>query len=175
MGRWAREEMRSILRPDRHAVSPVVAEILLVAIAVVLAAVLYIMASGLLGTGSSVPPTIAFSAVHPFTLGGYNTTFSVAGASRTITIPNYRFVLEVGDTLGARTDFAASEVPALVTVNGTVYRVTWSDLDSGGALTQGDLITVSGNGVSLPSSTFFDFSLLWSDASLLTDESWTTP
>lgn len=167
--------MKPILRPDAEGVSPVVAEILLVAIAVVLAAVLYIMASGILNTGSSIPPVVAFSAVQPFSGSGYNATFSVAGASRTITIPNYRFVLEVGNTLGNRTDFAASGTAALATVSGTMYRVTWADLDGGGALTQGDLITVSGDGVSLPHTTFFDFSLLWSDASLLTDISWTTP
>ncbi len=167
--------MKPISRPDAQGVSPVVAEILLVAIAVVLAAVLYIMASGLLSTGSSVPPVVAFTAVHPFAAGSYNATFAVAGASRTFSVVNYRFVLKVGTTLGVRTDFAASAVPAVVTVNGTVYRVTWTDLDGGGALTQGDLITVSGNGVSLPRTTLFDFSLLWSDASLLTDISWATP
>jgi flagellin-like protein len=167
--------MKPILRPDAEGVSPVVAEILLVAIAVVLAAVLYIMASSLLSTGTSVPPVVAFSAVHPFSTGSYNATFSVADASRTIRLPNYHFVLKVGTTLGPRTDFAASTVAAMVTVNGTVYRVTWTDLDGGGALTRGDLITVSGNGASLPRATLFDFSLLWSDGSLLTDESWATP
>jgi len=167
--------MKTTLRPDAVAVSPVVAEILLVAIAVVLAAVLYVMASGLLSSGTSIPPVVAFSAVHPFAAGSYNATFSVADASRTITMPNYHFVLKVGTTLGPRTDFAASTVPAMVTVNGTVYRVTFTGLNGGGTLTRGDLITVSGNGVSLPKGTFFDFLLLWSDGSLLTDESWVTP
>ena len=43
---------------DEDAVSPVIAVILMVAIAVVLAAVLYVMVSGMINTGSGVTPTI---------------------------------------------------------------------------------------------------------------------
>src|SRR5438445_3608655 len=51
--RWRRKPqedrtMKSIIRKDEAAVSPVIATILMVAITVVLAAVLYVMVSGLL-------------------------------------------------------------------------------------------------------------------------------
>lgn len=166
--------MPPILRREPEGVSPVVAEILLVAITVTLAAVVYIMASGLLNGRSRIAPVIAFTAVQSFSGASYNTTFAVAGSSQTVTIPNYRFLLKVGGASSPRTDFAASRTAAIVTVNGTSYRVTWTDLNGGGALTQGDTITVSGNGVSLPPNILFDFLLLWTDGSLLTDESWLT-
>ncbi len=44
---WAEETMRAIFRTDRTGVSPVIATILLVAITVVLAAVMYVMVSGM--------------------------------------------------------------------------------------------------------------------------------
>ncbi|HYY48838.1 MAG TPA: archaellin/type IV pilin N-terminal domain-containing protein, partial [Thermoplasmata archaeon] len=54
--------MRSFIRKDERAVSPVIATILMVAITVVLAAVLYVMVSGLIvGPGAS-KPLVTFSA-----------------------------------------------------------------------------------------------------------------
>jgi flagellin-like protein len=47
--------MRHIIREDEEAVSPVIATILMVAITVVLAAVLYVMVSGLIGSPGSTP------------------------------------------------------------------------------------------------------------------------
>jgi flagellin-like protein len=46
------------IRRNEKAVSPVIATILMVAITVVLAAVLYVMVSGLIGTGTTGAPTI---------------------------------------------------------------------------------------------------------------------
>jgi flagellin-like protein len=169
------EPMKVIHRSGSEAVSPVVAEILLVAITVVLVAVLYLMASGLLANHVSVPPVVAFSNLRPFPVGSYNATFSVADASQTVAITSYRFVLKVGPDLCKATHFAASPQAATVTVSGTVYRVTWTDLDGGGALTSGDTITVSGNAISLPRGTSFDLLLLWTDGSQLTHEPWATP
>ncbi len=50
--------MKTIIRKDEAAVSPVIATILMVAITVVLAAVLYVMVSGLLTPTGSGPKTI---------------------------------------------------------------------------------------------------------------------
>src|SRR5436309_13988764 len=47
--------MRSIIRKDEQAVSPVIATILMVAITVVLAAVLYVMVSGLISGPGGTP------------------------------------------------------------------------------------------------------------------------
>lgn len=62
-----------------------------------------------------------------------------------------------------------------IRVSGTAYRVTWTDVDGGGTLTQGDEITVTGNGVSLPVRTSFDFILVFRDGSQLTQLAWTSP
>lgn len=167
--------MKRVLRSRQDAVSPVVAEILLVAITVVLAAVVYLMASGLLSGTNNVPPVVAFSSVQPFAQGTYNSTFAVADASRSITMPNYRFALKVNLSVSNATNFAASGFAAKVTVNGVDFRVTWMDLDGGNTLSSGDSITVSGNLKSLPKSTSFDFVLLWTDGSALTNVAWVTP
>ena len=49
---------RLIIRKDEKGVSPVIATILMVAITVVLAAVLYVMVTGLLNPSATQPPTI---------------------------------------------------------------------------------------------------------------------
>lgn len=167
--------MKAILRPSRDAVSPVVAEILMIAITVVLAAVLFLMASGLLNGNANIAPVVAFTGPNAYSGGSYNTTFSVADASRGVSIGTYKFNLRVGLLFGPATNFGTSGVPASITVNGTVYRVTWEDLDGGGGLTRGDQILVTGNGRSLPATTGFDFLLIWTDGSQITDFPWTTP
>jgi len=66
-----------LIRKDEEAVSPVIATILMVAITVVLAAVLYVMVSGLLGTGQTTAKTVGFSAGS----AGNNWTLTVASVS----------------------------------------------------------------------------------------------
>src|SRR5438309_12058808 len=56
--------MKSIIRKDEAAVSPVIATILMVAITVVLAAVLYVMVSGLI-TGPGGTPQAMGVSVQP--------------------------------------------------------------------------------------------------------------
>ncbi len=168
--------MRSILRPSRDAVTPVVAEILLVAIVVVLAAVLYLMATGLLGSNPTPAPVVALAGPEPYPAGSDNTTFTVADASRAETIQQYKFSLAVGSTLSqSPMNFGASRAAVPITVGATVYQVMWTNLGGSGALSQGDRITITGNGVSLPTKTIFDFYLVWSDGSVLAHEAWTTP
>ncbi|HII40080.1 MAG TPA: type IV pilin, partial [Thermoplasmata archaeon] len=54
--------MKAIIRKDEQAVSPVIATILMVAITVVLAAVLYVMVSGLIGNpGAGSKPTVSLT------------------------------------------------------------------------------------------------------------------
>ncbi len=53
--------MQSIIRKDEEAVSPVIATILMVAITVVLAAVLYVMVSGLITGPGSTPTAMGVS------------------------------------------------------------------------------------------------------------------
>jgi flagellin-like protein len=53
--------MRHVIRKDERAVSPVIATILMVAITVVLAAVLYVMVSGLITGPGSTPQAMGIS------------------------------------------------------------------------------------------------------------------
>ena len=167
--------MRSILRPRTEGVSPVVAEILLLAITVVLAAVIYIMATGLLGPHSTPAPIVALTGPGSYAGGSYNATLRVADASQSLTLVNYKFNLEVNGTYGNATDFGASGVPVVIAVKGVTYHVTWTDVDGGGTLTQGDYITAGGNGASLPPKTSFDFLLFFRDGSQITQLAWTSP
>lgn len=167
--------MKTLRRLDRHGVSPVVAEILLVAIAVTLAAVIYVMASGLLNGPGISKPIVAFGPLQSYPTGSHNATFSVASASVMYKIANYRFNLEANGAFGNATAFAASGAPASITVGGTTYQVAWRDTGSDGGLNDGDLITVSGTGASLPPLTPFAFYLLWSDGSVLATQTWTSP
>lgn len=169
------EPMKAILRESPQAVSPVVAEILLVAISVVLAAVIYLMASGILGGHADIAPVVAFAPVDAFAPGTYNATIPIADASRALSINSYRFNLQVSGTWGNATGFAASGAAATVRVNGVTYQVVWRDVDGGSTLTGGDTVKVTGNNRSLPGATTFDLALLWTDGSQLTHAPWTTP
>lgn len=168
--------MKHIVRADRKAVSPVIAEILLVAITVVLAAVVYIMATGLLsGPAASQKPLITFSPLQPFTSGNYNATFTVAGASQSFSLSYYRFNLQVNGVAGNATALAANGVAATITIGGTTYLITWIDTGGERTINGGDTFRVTGQGISLPGTTSFTFYLLWTDGSAVQKETWTTP
>src|SRR5437879_11731331 len=57
--------MRTIIRKDEQAVSPVIATILMVAITVVLASVLYVMVSGLISGPGSTPTAWGVNIARP--------------------------------------------------------------------------------------------------------------
>ncbi len=166
--------MKPVLRPRMEAVSPVVAEILLVAITVVLAAVVYLMASGILLGHTESIPVVAFAPGVTFEAGSDNVTLAIGGTTQNLYLFDYEFNLKVGSTYGVPTAFAATRTAASLAVNGTAFRVTWTDVDGGGTLTGGDQIAVEGSGVSLPANTAFQFILLWHDGTTLTTASWHT-
>ncbi len=168
--------MRDIIRADRKAVSPVIAEILLVAITVVLAAVVYIMATGLLsGPAASQKPLITFSPLQAFTSGNYNASFTVAGASQAFSPSYFRFNLLVNGVSGNATALGASGIAASVTIGGTTYLVTWIDTGGERTINGGDTFRATGQSISLPGTTHFTFYLLWTDGSAVQQEAWITP
>ncbi len=167
--------MPTLLRPRTDGVSPVVAEILMVAITVVLAAVLYIMASGLLGAHTTPAPVVALAGPNAYTAGSYNATLVVADASQSLTVVSYKFNLKVNGSFGNATAFGASGVGVTIAVHGVPYIVTWTDADGGGTLTQGDNILVAGNHASLPTRTSFDFILVFQDGNQITQLAWSSP
>ncbi len=115
--------MQAIIRKDEQAVSPVIATILMVAITVVLAAVLYVMVSGLL-----VGPTGGPQAM------GITRQLSPNGANWTLLITSTPTGLSTSGTMltivspGGATVLAATAFSALVyATNGAVFQ---SDGDS---------------------------------------------
>lgn len=157
--------MKPFLRTDGEAVTPVVAEILLVAIAVVLAAVIYIMASGLLQAPGANKPYVTFAApvrIAAGTTGLANYSIQVADVSASVAYGSYKVNLAVEDTIySAAVPVAASGQPASLVANGTAYRIVWNDAGGDGMLNAGDTFVVSGNGVPLPANVHFRFYLIW--------------
>src|SRR5947207_11478653 len=90
--------MKTIIRKDEAAVSPVIATILMVAITVVLAAVLYVMVSGLITPVGGNKPLVTFAAVDQ---RSGNATIAVAGASQSVSPSNYKVNLQVGSNTGS--------------------------------------------------------------------------
>lgn len=130
-----------IVRMDEKAVSPVIATILMVAITVVLAAVLYVMVTGLINPGGGSAPTMSFTGATVVTgQGGNDWEFRVASVDRAESFGNYRIsVLEGSVTMLAVTDMAAT-APLIGTA--TTLHLNLTDLDSGGKLSGGDTFVV---------------------------------
>src|SRR6266581_3010463 len=91
--------MQSIIRKDEEAVSPVIATILMVAITVVLAAVLYVMVSGLI-TGPGSTPTAMGVSTQPSSDG--TNGCSLAKVSSTAT------AIQAGDRIWCKTTWYVS-------------------------------------------------------------------
>jgi len=164
--------MKSVIRKDEAAVSPVIATILMVAITVVLAAVLYVMVSGLLTPVGSNKPVLTFA--QPALGSDSNISVAIASVSQSVAVTNYRVNLQIGTATGAAVAVAASGTAASVTVSGTVYRVTWTDIGGEATVNGGDTFRVTGTSVRLPAGSYTLF-LLWSDGSQIQTSTWTVP
>jgi len=71
------------MRKNKEAVSPVIATILMVAITVVLAAVLYVMVMGFGGTSGNTPTaTMTYAKTNQINSANVGYTFTVAGVTR---------------------------------------------------------------------------------------------
>src|SRR5205809_8065094 len=90
--------MKGVIRKDEAAVSPVIATILMVAITVVLAAVLYVMVSGLITPVGGNKPLVTFSSVTK--VNAVTWTFSIASAQPTVAQSNYKVNFGLGTTAG---------------------------------------------------------------------------
>lgn len=84
---------RSYRRKHKRGVSPIIATILLVAITVVLAAVLYVLVSGLTKSGASTPYEVVMTATNQAT--GTNTYFDIMTLSPTTGLTTSMFGLKV--------------------------------------------------------------------------------
>ncbi len=109
--------MRAIVRTDEQAVSPVIATILMVAITVVLAAVLYVMVSGLIGTGTNAPNSIGILRSS----SGGNWILTVSGTTGTMTASQVFMTIAKSDGTSTNTTNVALTVLSF-TNNGAKYQ-----------------------------------------------------
>ena len=134
MDMWAKSERRW-RKKGKRGVSPIIATILLVAITVVLAAVLYILISGLT-KGPSNTPIGADLAVSPAHESGNNYTFQIVSASGGLALNNMQF--QIQNAGGGVVTLAGSSTLSVTGLSGAVvavYDLTTGTWSSGGTLT----------------------------------------
>ena len=128
------------IRKDDKGVSPVIATILMVAITVVLAAVLYLMVSNFTQTDAGGDaPTITLGSVG---ISGGNATIEIAGASAAKDLDQFKII--VLETTGAGVDSTIEMDPVSA---GTSSNITVIDVNGDGKLGSGDKMKIrSGEG-----------------------------
>src|SRR5437899_11663392 len=135
--------MKSVIRKDEAAVSPVIATILMFAITVVLAAVLYVMVSGLITPVGGNKPLVTFAAVDQ---SSGNATISVAGTTRSVSPSNYKVNLQVGSNTGSAVAMPTTGgLFATMTINSVVYRIYLTDRECEWTLTSKEAFRVMAN------------------------------
>ncbi len=164
--------MKAIIRKDEQAVSPVIATILMVAITVVLAAVLYVMVSGLIGgTTTSSKPAVTLTVSKTST----GADILVAGIQPTAAPSNFKVNIENVTTTVFGTAAAmptSSGGSATVNLAGGSFSITWQNPGGSGTVSQGDHFVISHVTGSYTSGTTYSFLLIWSDGSTLTSINW---
>jgi len=132
--------MKTLLRKDEKAVSPVIATILMVAITVVLAAVLYVMVSGLISGPGGTPTAWGVNIGKSGDQSNWTLTFtsiptSAATSSVFITIRNAAGAAVTG----------ATNVPFSQIASGGAagYHAMYFSPNSGSTVSTGDVLRVS--------------------------------
>jgi len=153
-----------IVRKDEKAVSPVIATILMVAITVVLAAVLYVMVTGLIGGGGTGQPTVAFGNPTETTTPG-TFTLSPSGISGGCSpnCPLSAFKVQMFNATTTLTPMCASppvvantaNPPWLCTVGGV--NIGFTDSNTNAKMDTLDFFVIKG----VAASTSYKVSLIW--------------
>ncbi len=139
------------IRKDAEGVSPVIATILMVAITVVLAAVLYVMVLGF-GGGESTP-SIQITAKTAITSpDGYK--FSLTGPTTEVSWTDFTVILQTGAdsaswTTATQTDLTAADGVGTQLLGAKVmdsvsYFVNITDMGGNGYINNGDYFTITG-------------------------------
>ena len=144
-----------IIRKDEKAVSPVIATILMVAITVVLAAVLYVMVTGLL-TGGTAKPVVSLTSE---TAGATQYSVDVGDSQPAETLASFRAILFVNNTEIDRISPLANDAAGIL---------RFSDRDGGGRLTGGDRFFI--NQVTAGN---YELVIFWKDGSRVVARVWT--
>lgn len=171
-------------RRRTEAVSPVIATILMVAITVVLAAVLYVMVMGF-GGPSTQTPTGSFVGTPTSgtynTVSGYKLTFGVISPSTKFT--DCKVVVTKAGTpsvattislpLGTGTGHNDISVP---TTPASPVSLIWTDLAADNAISTGDYMTITGGvfatPLALPSSSYTVTILFTTTGGSICSQSW---
>ena len=135
--------VRKILENEKG-VSPVIAVILMVAITVVLAAVLYVMVTGLIGGGGQAKPVVSFTQTR---IESGTVIIDIADIDRQFTLDNFGMLLRNDSNAVGSQDPIVSGPPGATSGNATV---TFEDLpgDGQGYVSAGDRFTMTGFRVS---------------------------
>jgi flagellin-like protein len=140
------------VRKDSEAVSPVIATILMVAITVVLAAVLYVMVLGFGGTSGSTPSLQITTRTALSDPEGYKFTLTTPTAE--VTWTDFSVILQTGANsatwnTAAQSSLTGSGVQAQAlgaqTLGTTSFFVNVTDLGGNGVVTNGDYFTITGD------------------------------
>jgi flagellin-like protein len=134
------------IRKNSEAVSPVIATILMVAITVVLAAVLYVMVMGFGTTGNQTPQG-SFTGVPSSVTNGYKLQFGVITPSTKFT--DCKVVVTVAGT--ASTAQTISLGGNNITAPSTMG-IKWTDLAGDKVISTGDYLTITGGTSTVPTA-----------------------
>lgn len=121
-----------IIRRNEEAVSPVIATILMVAITVVLAAVLYVMVSGLIGGTTASEPNVQLAQADG--QGANVWKINVAGVSESKDADSFKAIVLKNGVLWRTLDPLDT---------GSATNITYTDLGGEGKLTTGDYFLVT--------------------------------
>jgi len=122
-------------RKNEEAVSPVIATILMVAITVVLAAVLYVM---VLGIGGGSTDTTIVTMTKTSNAASYIFTVNAVSSSNPVLLTDVQVIVRGNNSI-AKLSCAVSDVAT----QGAAQGVAFSDVGSGTALTAGDSFTLA--------------------------------
>lgn len=132
--------MKKIWNKKDEAVSPVIATILMVAITVVLAAVLYVMVIGF-GGGSTSTPAGSWNAVQATTTTTAKLTFGTS--TKTIAPMDVKFILKQGGNTVATFAFQAPPTKSPEWLNNSGITCAYYDNNpAGNAVSAGDYIII---------------------------------
>ena len=144
------------MRTNEEGVSPVIATILMVAITVVLAAVLYVMVAGILRPPPTIRPIVT---VQDLGCDATSCRARITEASPAEAVGQFRVtVLADGATAIAPTDLAAG-----VDISGGGLTLRYTDLGGEGRVTGGDTLRLTG----ISPDVAYEVVLLWSDGAAI--------
>jgi len=138
--------MKKMWKKNEAAVSPVIATILMVAITVVLAAVLYVMVMGMTDDPTEKAPTgvLGDPNVSVNATAGYDVVISITSLTPDTVIVNLDYKIGTGTTADVST-----------TANYAAGSCVFTDVGGDGSASSGDYFTIRGQALTATGVTFY--------------------